>query len=104
MSTNHKLHLTLRSQQLTQDDNGYNVWQTVETQAVLPAAETALLLCDVWDNHWCRGARERLAVLVPQMNEVVKAVRDRGVKIIHSPASAAEFYAGTPARHLMASP
>ena len=101
MSTDHELRLTLRTQQLTQDDNGYNVWQTVETEAVLPATETALLLCDLWDNHWSRGARERLAVLIPPMNEAVKAVRDRGVKIIHSPASAAEFYAGTPARQRM---
>lgn len=52
----------------------------------------------------CRGARERLALLVPPMNEVVKSVRSGGVNIIHSPASAAESYAGTPARHLMASP
>ncbi len=101
MSPDYELKLTLRTQQLTQDDNGYNVWKTIVTEAAVPATEMALLLCDVWDNHCSRGARERLEVLVPQMNEVVKAARSRGVKIIHSPASAADFYAGTPARQRM---
>ena len=64
----------------------------------LAPGETALLLCDVWDHHWSRGAEERLEAMVPTMNRVVEAARGAGVTIIHAPSGTMPFYAGTPAR------
>lgn len=90
--------LHLRRWKLTQDANGYNVWQEVVETRRVDAARVALLLCDVWDNHWSRGARERLDRLLPRMAEVVAAVRDRGGLIIHAPSDTMDFYADTPAR------
>jgi len=101
MSNLNELHLHLRSQVLHQDENGRNCWQVLITPATFPASRTALLLCDVWDDHWSRGATERVNAMVGRMNEVVKAARAKGVRIIHAPSDTMEFYAGTPARQRM---
>jgi len=92
------LALNLRSQMLTTDARGRNCWQTTEHRREVPAGETALLICDMWDDHRCRGAAERVAEMAPRMNEVVKSARDRGLFIIHSPSDTMAFYEGTPGR------
>ena len=60
--------------------------------------ETAVIITDMWDRHWCDGATQRVAAMAPRMNEVVAAARDRGVTIIHAPSSVTDFYADHPAR------
>jgi nicotinamidase-related amidase len=92
------LKLNLRSQALGQDAGGHNVWQATTTPQTWKAAETALVVCDVWDKHWCRGANERLAAMLPRMNQTVKAARAAGVTIIHAPSETMEFYKDSPAR------
>ncbi len=101
MTNDNVLRLTLRSQRLGQDEGGHNEWQVMTTEVALDPAQTALILCDVWDKHWSRGATERVDQMVPRMNEVVKALRARGVQIIHAPSDTMTFYAGTPARQRM---
>ena len=98
MKNARELHLNLRSQVLKPDATGHNRWQVVTTRRTLSAAETALLICDVWDKHWSRGATERVNAMAPRMNDVIKAVRAKGVQIIHAPSDTMDFYAGTPAR------
>ncbi|HUU09854.1 MAG TPA: isochorismatase family protein [Phycisphaerae bacterium] len=95
---NQVLTFTVRSRDLVRDDQGHNVWKVETKSRQVKAAETALVLCDVWDKHWCRGANERLARLLPRMNEVVKTLRDRGVLIVHAPSDTMKFYEGSPAR------
>lgn len=95
------LKLKLKTQQLNQNDNGHSIWENREEAASWPPEKTALLLCDVWDNHWCRGAVERLEEMLPAMNDVVKRSRQAGVHIIHAPSETLEFYAGSPARKRM---
>ncbi len=92
------LNLERRTQTLGQDQHGRNVWQVSETRVAWPANQSALLLCDVWDRHWSRGANERLAPLLPRMDQVVRAARSLGVRIIHAPSDTMAFYEGTPAR------
>lgn len=92
------LSLSLRHQILTTDDGGHRLWRTVERRASWPAAQTGLLLCDVWDRHWCRGARERLEPMIPRMDAVVSAARGAGVLIVHAPSDTMDFYADHPAR------
>ena len=92
------LRLNLRRQTLAAPAEGFRVWQTVtQTQAWNPA-ETALVVCDVWDRHWCRGANERLAPMLPHMNQVVRTLRERGVLIVHAPSDTMAFYEGSEAR------
>lgn len=91
------LDLTLRRQALIQKD-GYAVWEVQTTPRTLVAHQTALLLCDVWDHHTCRGAEERLEKLIPRMDQVVTALRDQGVLIVHAPSDTMAFYQDAPAR------
>ena len=32
--------------------------------------KTAIIICDMWDNHWCKGAAQRVAELAGPMNEM----------------------------------
>ena len=59
---------------------------------------TAILICDMWDHHWCAGATKRVGEMAPVMNEVIKAARKRGVFIIHAPSDTMDYYKGTPQR------
>ena len=90
------LRLTLRRRQETPPGSGD---YAVEQKAAEWAADrTAILVCDMWDQHWCEGATRRVAELAPVMDEVLRAARAKGVFIIHSPSATMPFYEGTPAR------
>lgn len=95
------LNLKLQTQTLIEDHQGHSIWQTNEEAINWSAEKTALLLCDVWDNHWCRGAVERLEVMLPRMNDVVASARNKGVHIVHAPSNTLDFYADSPARKRM---
>ena len=92
----HELHLTTRHQ--APKTTGRSGWQVIEQQVAWNAAETAIIVVDVWDKHWSWGANERCAVLAPRINAVVNAARQRGVQIIHAPSDVVDFYKNDPAR------
>ena len=87
-----------RWQALKRDAAQRAYWEVLEEEAELPCSRTALLLCDVWDKHWSKGASDRVDEMVPRMNKVAQALRDRGVTIVHAPSDTLEFYAQHPAR------
>lgn len=62
--------------------------------------ETAIIICDMWDQHWCIGATRRVAEMAPAMNEVVSIARDRGAQIVHAPSDCMGYYKDHPARKL----
>lgn len=69
------------------------------------ATKTAIVVCDMWDKHWCPDSTKRVGELAPRMNEVLKSARDQGVLIIHCPSDTMEFYKDHPGRKLaMAAP
>jgi len=80
---------------------GSNVWDEVIVEQEFPIAETAILICDMWDKHWCQGASERCEELAKRMDLVLKAARDRGIQIIHAPSETMTFYADWPQRWRM---
>ena len=59
---------------------------------------TALIICDMWDNHWCQGAARRVEELAEPMNKAIAAARKRGVFVIHCPSTTVDFYKETPQR------
>jgi nicotinamidase-related amidase len=65
------------------------------------AAQTAIIICDMWDTHTCNLSAQRVAVMAPRMNQVVSAARSLGVMIIHAPSDTMKFYEGTPWRQRM---
>src|SRR5262245_19336904 len=44
---------------------------------------TAIVICDMWDKHWCAGATKRVGEMAPRMNDVVSKARQQGALIIH---------------------
>eukprot|EP01046_Picozoa_sp_COSAG06_P037195 COSAG06_NODE_4173_length_4500_cov_10.549875_6_plen_281_part_00 len=92
------LPLDLRSASLVFDAAGRQQWrETVQTSSIDPTT-TALLLCDVWNDHTSRGAVERLEAMIPAMADVVTALRAQGVTVVHCPSDCMDFYAKSPAR------
>lgn len=92
------LKLRTRHQILAQDDNRRTVWQLRESEEERDASTLGLLLCDVWDSHWSRGAVERLNAMIPRMNDTVSAARSAGISIIHAPSGTIDTYKDSPAR------
>jgi hypothetical protein len=91
----------MRWQELARDERGYNVWQIKADDWSVPSAKTAIIICDVWDQHWSRAAAERTAVLAPKINQVISVARERGVRVIHASSDTMAFYAESPARRRM---
>src|SRR5262245_60271849 len=60
--------------------------------------KTALIICDMWDDHWCKSAARRVGEMAGPLNDVVKVARARGVFIIHAPSTCTGFYEATPQR------
>jgi nicotinamidase-related amidase len=97
------LRLSLRRQELVTNAQGYTEWRVEEGVREVPASKVAVLVCDMWDNHWSRGAVERENAFVGRLNDVVCAARERGVLIVHAPSETMDFYADHPARRKMSS-
>jgi nicotinamidase-related amidase len=62
--------------------------------------QTALVICDMWDRHWCKSATRRVAEMAPRINGLASALRARGVLIIHCPSDTMEYYKEYPGRKL----
>lgn len=92
--------ITVQARSRAETGKGAGDWRVTERTAVLPAARTAVVICDMWDRHWCAGATRRVAEMAPRMNEVIRAARDRGVFIIHCPSDTMKSYAEHPGRKL----
>ncbi|HRQ48911.1 MAG TPA: isochorismatase family protein [Agriterribacter sp.] len=70
-----------------------------EVQQWLPS-QTAIIICDMWDKHWCTGATQRVAEMAPYINEVIAAGRQKGMLIVHAPSDCMEYYKDHPGRKL----
>lgn len=72
-----------------------------EAFRTLPVSQTAIVICDMWDKHWCSGATRRVAALAVKMAPVLDAARARGIQIIHAPSETMPFYQQYPQRQRM---
>ena len=96
MSNDKPLLLVTRSRAPLADDSGR--FRVVQNKVQWNPKETAIIICDMWNQHWCKGATERVAELAPYMNEVVSSARGKGMLIIHAPSGTVGAYADHPAR------
>jgi nicotinamidase-related amidase len=90
------LRLTLRERR--EEPAASGKIKVVERQVEWKVSETAIIICDMWDDHYCKLAAQRVGVMAPKMNQVISAARGHGVMIIHSPSGTLDLYAGTPYR------
>src|SRR5262245_8675831 len=93
---NDSLRLTLRSREADKPA------VPIEKKVTWDPKKTALIICDMWDDHWCKSAARRVTELAGPMNEVIQTARQRGVFIIHAPSSVTAFYRDTPQRKMAA--
>jgi type 1 glutamine amidotransferase/nicotinamidase-related amidase len=79
---------------------GSNVLAVRETPTEWDPQHTAIIICDMWDRHWCHGAERREAEIAPRMNRAVAVARDKGVLIVHAPSDCMAYYKDLPQRRL----
>ncbi len=60
--------------------------------------QTAIIICDMWNQHWCKGATARVAEVAPRLNQVVEAARSKGILIVHAPSECMNYYKDHPSR------
>ncbi|HWQ53588.1 MAG TPA: isochorismatase family protein [Bryobacteraceae bacterium] len=80
---------------------GTGEWQEVRFTRDFPVKESAILICDMWDRHWCAGATRRVDEMVKRMAPVVEKARAAGLLIIHAPSDVMDFYKDTSQRQRM---
>jgi nicotinamidase-related amidase len=78
--------------------SGKDNFSVAEKKVSWEPKKTALIICDMWDDHWCKSAARRVGEMSPRLNEVVKTARARSVFVIHAPSTCTGFYADTPQR------
>lgn len=88
--------LTLHTRFQEHADGAQRKFVTRERVQEWQAQHTAIVVCDMWDQHWCKGATRRVAEMAPRMNAVLTEARHRGVLIIHCPSACVGFYKDTP--------
>jgi nicotinamidase-related amidase/type 1 glutamine amidotransferase len=91
-----QLHLRYKIE--TEPESGR--YHTLTKTTDWKANKTALIICDMWDKHWCPGATARVGELAPRMNLFIAEARKRGALIIHCPSETMEFYKDHPGRKL----
>src|SRR5690349_1397338 len=92
------LHLKLRKQ--VEVFRGSNEWTPVYFEKTIQPSQTAIVICDMWDKHWCDGATNRVQQLARKMEPLLEKARQAGVLIIHAPSETMDSYQNTPARLL----
>ena len=72
--------------------------QVSEKELRWDGKKTAVILCDMWDDHTCKGAARRVGELVPKLNAFLRAARAKGALVIHAPSDVIPFYKDSPQR------
>lgn len=93
--------LKLKTRRRQESPKGSDQVIVIDEETEWYVAETAIIVCDMWDDHYCRSAKQRVNAMAPSMNKVLTAARARGVQIIHAPSGTMESYADTEFRRRM---
>ena len=90
------LRLNLRTR--VEAFKGSGEWLEVNFVESLQVSHAAIVICDMWDKHWCSGASRRVDALAVRMNPVIEKARAAGVQVIHAPSETMDFYKDAPGR------
>jgi len=78
-----------------------NTTVITDVKATLDPKKTAVVVCDMWDDHWCKSASTRCGELAKAAEPVLKSCRDAGMTIVHCPSDCMKFYEDHAARKRM---
>src|SRR4051812_36494321 len=92
------MRLILRKQ--IQPYGAGDTWIEASFAQNLAPRQTAIVITDTWDKHWCRGATERVGQIALRMEPLLEKARAAGVLIIHAPSETMNFYEGSEGRKL----
>ena len=73
----------------------------VEFRRKIEPGQAAIVICDMWDDHWCKSAATRCDELAKKAEPVVAAARRAGMTIVHCPSDCMSYYKDHPARKRM---
>lgn len=93
------VHIDLRSRAIVFPGTGK--WDAVTEAYEFNPNKAAIIVCDMWDKHWCRGATQRVGLLVERLQPFLDDARRSGIIIIHAPSETMAFYRATPQRKKM---
>ena len=96
--TGSDMHLIMRKR--IQPHGGSPTWNEVNFEQTLVPSRTAIVITDMWDKHWCRGATERVGRIALRMEPLLEKARAAGILIIHAPSETMDFYAGSEGRRV----
>ena len=74
--------LTLHTRTRVAVPKGSWQYQPVHRTLRWDPKKTAIVICDMWDEHWCKSATARVAEMAPRMNRLIGQAREKGVLII----------------------
>jgi nicotinamidase-related amidase len=89
-------HVRLRSR--VQLFHGSDQWSEVHVDYRFDPAKSAVIVCDMWDRHWCTGANVRVAAIVKRLEPFLEDARKKGMTVVHAPSDTMAYYTGTPQR------
>jgi len=93
--------MRLHVRERRESKSGSGEWKAVEREVDWDVAKTAIIVCDMWDDIYCKSAGQRIGVMVPKMNAVLTAARNHGAMIIHAPSGTMDLYEGSAFRERM---
>src|SRR5581483_12494170 len=73
-----------------------DTWTLARFEQKIPSNQAAIIICDMWDKHWCRGATNRVEALARKMEPVLERARAKSILIIHAPSETMAYYANAP--------
>ncbi len=97
-ASQHTLGSFISLNERTQHQDKLGIWSSAQQTERLDPKQIAIVICDMWDNHWCRGAANRVRKLAVRMVPILAAARSHGVLIIHAPSDTMDFYKDAPER------
>jgi nicotinamidase-related amidase len=95
---NEDIKLPLRTQVQPFHENG--PWVEAQFESAIVPAKTAIIITDMWDKHWCKGATQRVGLIAQRMEPLLALARGAGILIIHAPSETMDFYRDAPGRLL----
>jgi nicotinamidase-related amidase len=90
LASSAKVAIPLRTR--VQPFKASNTWQPVTVQGAFLPEDSAIIVCDMWDKHWCAGATQRVEDLARRMDPVLLKARRAHVLVIHAPSETMDFY------------
>jgi nicotinamidase-related amidase len=92
------MNLELRTR--VQPFRANSAWTEADFKQSFPPANSAIIITDMWDKHWCQGATVRVGEIAGKMEPLLEKARAAGILIIHAPSDTMSFYLNTPGRRL----